>query len=179
MSGLSQINYSGPPQSIEAVAPLFLQKNLIESQLKSWTVLREINRQIREGMTEREAYELSLNIFSDHGVKKHWHRPYIRFGAGTLLISKDPIQEDYRLKPGDPYYIDVGPVWADLDQNLEYEGDVGDTFILGENPEAGRCIEAARSIFFETKNLWKEDRFTGKQIRAFLIQRSQALGVDP
>lgn len=36
-------------------------------------------------MNEPEARKLALEISKKSGVTKHWHQPYIRFGAGTAL----------------------------------------------------------------------------------------------
>lgn len=162
--------------ALEGVDPAFIKALLLEAQKKSWTVLREIQAEIKAGMTEDAARQLALSIFQDYGVKKHWHRPFVRFGPGTRLTFNDSIQASYRLSEGDPFYIDLGPVWPDAEQPIEYEGDVGDTFVFGENPEAEKCAETARSLFKEAKAEWQKKKLSGQAIYVLLEKRAKELG---
>lgn len=157
---------------LESVDPKFVKEGLLKAQKKTWQVLYEIRAQITESMTEDDARKIALNTFKEFGVSKHWHRPYIRFGAGTMLTFNDPLQADYCLKQGDPMYLDLGPVWPDSELGLEYEGDVGDTFVLGTNPEAERCASVARSLFAETQEKWRQSSITGQEIYEFLRRRA-------
>lgn len=161
--------------SIEAVDPKFLKEGLFQAREKTITALEIIRSQLKEGLTEDDARKLALRVFQEMGVTKHWHKPHIRFGAGTALTFHEPPQQDYKLKSGDPYYIDLGPVWRDSELGLEYEGDYGDTFVLGVNTEAERCAAAARQIFEEAKEKWRSSKLTGPQLYEFLAQRSKEL----
>ena len=138
------------------------------ARVQSWKVLNEIRDAIQEGMTEKEAHDLALIMFQAHGVKKHWHKPYIRFGKGTTLTFHEPFQPEYRLKSGDPFFIDLGPVWSisvsDRDGDIEVEGDVGASFVLGENSEAQRCISAVKALFQAGQKKWLKSAMTGRQI---------------
>ncbi len=164
------------PAAIEGIDPGFLKDTLQKFQQKTWEVFLEIRKHLRVGMTEDEARKVALQIFSDLEVSKHWHRPYIRFGAGTALTFLDLIQPDYRLQLNDPVYIDLGPVWSDEDSSLMYEADVGDTFIFGENLLAAKCAEAARLIFTEVQSKWKSEKISGSEIYEWIQKRAEALG---
>jgi hypothetical protein len=159
---------------IESVDPRFVVERQLQAQQKTWLVLSEVKAQIKEGMTEDEARILAIKIFQDFGVKKHWHKPYIRFGKGTTLTFHEPLQPDYRLRLNDPYYIDLGPVW-ELD-SLEYEGDVGDTFVLGSNPKADLCAKAARLLFSEARKEWRDGKLLGNEIYSFLKKSAAEKG---
>jgi CDP-4-dehydro-6-deoxyglucose reductase len=162
--------------SIEGVGPSFVKKKLLEARGKTLKVLSEIRERIQIGMTEDEARKMALDIFKSHGVTKHWHRPYIRFGSGTALSFHDPLQESYRLQENDPYSIDLGPVWVDSETGIEYEGDYGDTFVFGNHPRAEACARAARQLFVETSEAWKVRGLTGEELYCFLKDRAENLG---
>lgn len=165
------------PGSIESVDPLFIQEKLKQAQSKSWEVLNKIRSQLSEGLTEDEARKLALKVFQDHGVSKHWHKPYIRFGVGTKLTFHDPLQDNYRLQMGDPVSIDLGPVWPDAETGLSYEGDVGDTFSFGaSNPEVENFAQTVRDLFKEAKSEWHSKKLTGQEIYEFLGKRAQSMG---
>src|SRR5262249_48128215 len=102
----------------------------------------------------------------------------VRFGPGTALTFHDPIQADYRLKSGDMVYLDLGPIWADAETGLEYEGDVGDSFVLGTNKEAEKCASSARSLWKEAQAEWKKGAKTGKELYAFLKKRAAESGYE-
>ena len=73
---------------------------------------------------------------------------YIRFGPDTRCSSRQPIQRDRVLRADDVFTIDLGPVWDG------HEGDYGDTFVLGSNPDHLRCTQAAREIFEHARIAW-------------------------
>ncbi len=161
-------------ERFEGVAVGFDASALERARAKSWEALAAIRPLIVEGMNEEEARKVAMERLADLGVTKHWHRVYVRLGPGTVLTFNDPLQLEYRLKPGDPFYVDIGPVWRDEALGIEYEGDVGDTFILGgpgANPEAQRCADAARAIFRECSRKAHAEMLTGEEIYAWLKTR--------
>lgn len=161
---------------MEAVDPKFVTEGLLRAREKTIAGLATLRGELKEGMTEDEARKLALRVFREQGVTKHWHKPYIRFGAGTTLTFNDPLQPDYRLQTGDPYYIDLGPVWSDPELGLEYEGDYGDTFVFGENAEAEKCAATARQLFGEAKSAWRSQSLSGQGLYEFLRRRSHEMG---
>lgn len=177
MSTPHNLGVHGNSQSaLEAVSPEFIREGLLRARVKTIAVLEEIRGALKEGMTEDEARLLALAIFKSHGVTKHWHRPHVRLGVGTTLNFNHPIQQDYRLKKGDAYYLDLGPAWPDAELGLEYEGDYGDTFTFGANPEVEKCAEASRKIFHEARALWREKKLTGLELYAYMSGRAKELG---
>ena len=167
---------SGAQNALEAVSAEFLTAGLWIAREKTVAVVLEIRDQLKIGMTEDQARQLVLACFSQHGVTKHWHRPYVRFGEGTLLTFNDPIRENAILAQDDPYYLDVGPVWTDKASGIEYEGDYGDTFILGDNAEGEKCAEAARSLFQFAQRFWREKKCSGQELYRILDQETSARG---
>lgn len=187
MSDFHKLNSTPSQKQIEKVGVPFLGERLLDAQLKTIQVCQEIKSKIEVGMTEVQACKMALDCFKNHGVTKHWHRPTIRLGRGTTLSFFDPIQTEYRLEENTPFYIDLGPVWpgeTPSDLGVEYEGDYGDTYVLGQFPEAQHCAEVARSLFYETKNLWRNswlnspdvEKFSGKALYQHLKKRANELG---
>jgi CDP-4-dehydro-6-deoxyglucose reductase len=185
---MSDLHAIGPDETerarLEAVAPGFVARGLQRARERSWKALAELRGLLREGMTEDEARRAGMKYFADLGVTKHWHKVYLRFGPGTQLTFNEPLQADYRLKAGDPYYIDLGPVWPaskDEELGLEYEGDVGDSFVFGpegSNPEAEKCALEARKIFEECRAVAAAEKLTGEGIYAWLRARADRAGYD-
>ncbi len=163
---------------LETVSPQFISDGLYDAQKKSWEVFHEIKSQLKEGMTEAEGRALAYTIFEKKGVKAHWHRPWARFGPGTVLTFNHNTQPTYQLQVGDPVFLDLGPVWKDPVTQLEYEGDIGDTFVFGENAEAEKCIQAVKKLFLEAKTEWKEKKLTGQSIYTYLRQRAREEGYE-
>jgi CDP-4-dehydro-6-deoxyglucose reductase len=162
---------------IEKVDPRFVREGILRARERSWAALREIQGKLVEGLSELEARKLALAVFAERGVKKHWHQPNIRFGPGTALTFHDPLQPEYRLRRDDAVAMDLGPVWADLETEIEYEGDVGDSFVFGENAAAERCANTVRSLFEEGKKKWvAEPSISGKALYEFLGVRSEEEG---
>ena len=99
MTDLHQVGVTAPDQaSIEKVDPRFIIEGLLKARDKTIEVLKVICSELKEGQSENDAKSMAQNIFADYGVIKHWHRPYIRFGEGSVLTFHDPISEN-RLKP--------------------------------------------------------------------------------
>ncbi len=163
---------------LEGVGHKFACEKLVQAQCKAWEILAEIKGKIELGMTEADARALAIEIFLEHGITKHWHQPYIRFGPGTLLTFHQRLQKDYRLAKSDPFYIDLGPILKNENTKVQYEADVGDTFVFGENLEAEKCAVAARSLFHQAVKFWKTEKPTGLLLYEFLGSRAQECGYD-
>lgn len=160
----------------EMVDEKFIIAGLLKARDKTIAVMHEIRDALVIGLTEDEARILAMEISRKHGAMKHWHKPYIRFGRGTALTFGDPIQPDYKLRMNDPFYIDLGPIWPDLEEGLDYEGDVGDTFIFGENLIAEECALTARKIFIEGQEYWKKASCSGIELYSYIKQRTEHYG---
>ncbi len=160
----------------ENVDEKFVMAGLLKARKKTLAVMHEIRNALKPGLTEDDARKLALEIFRKEGVTKHWHKPYIRFAKGTALTFHQALQPEYRLQLDDPFYIDLGPIWPDEELGLEYEGDVGDTFVLGTHPKAEECAKTARQLFAEGQDYWQKHSCTGKELYAYLKQRTESLG---
>lgn len=165
-------------EEIEAVSPQLKREKLFWARQKSWEVFSVIKDKIEIGMSEPEAFRMAMAVFKDHGVDRHWHKPYIRFGPGTQRSFHDGLQKDYRLQQDDMVYLDLGPVWSDPETSLDYEGDVGDSFVFGEHPVREACAQAARDVFKSLRDRWKAGSLTGTDLFEAAKQECRQRGYE-
>lgn len=157
-------------ESVEKTGPHFNWDEFKAVQKQTIEALHVIAREIQPGMLESEAYELSKSTLTELGFGKSWHRPYVRFGANTTLMFGQPSPAGTRLQETDLFYLDIGPV------KNGYEGDAGDTFLVGHNPEMEKCIADTRSVFFEAQEQWRRHRTTGQELYRYADQLASQKG---
>jgi hypothetical protein len=127
-----------------------LDQNLLAAQTKAWQLLAEIERRqfLVVGATEKQItekiYDLALELF---GTKKHWHKRIVRTGVNSAL-SFHANPPDCELKKDDLVYLDLGPVFD------EFEGDIGKTYLLGNDPEKQQLLDDLDSIWQQTKSYY-------------------------
>jgi Xaa-Pro aminopeptidase len=146
---------------LEAIRPDAVTPMTSTARQRTWKAVYDIKNLIHPGMTEQEAIKKANQYFADHGVKKFWHRTHIRFGTSTVLSFNDTYAEDVRLQEDDIFYIDVGPVWGDI------EADCGETFYVGDGRRFAQLIKDTKTIFDASKSYWQSHRPTGTNLYAY------------
>lgn len=123
------------------------EKQLLESQQKARYLLNEIEKRkfLTIGTTEKEItdqiYDLAFELF---GTTKHWHKRIVRTGLNSALSFKaNP--PGRVLEESDLVYLDLGPVFD------EVEGDIGKTYLLGDDPRKKQLLEDLDRIWKEAK----------------------------
>lgn len=120
-----------------------------------------------EREVERDIYELAKARF---GVDKHWHKRIVRTGPNTLLTAGDnpPVRT---IAADDTVYVDLGPVFE------EWEGDVGRTYLMGDDPTKARLIADLERIFeVGQAHFHATPDITGAALYDFVSQQSEAAG---
>jgi Xaa-Pro aminopeptidase len=153
----------------------FTAEDLRQAQKRSWEGLRALRKMIRPGMLEDEAREEGLKLLRKMGFPKQWHRLYVRFGKNTLLKFGEPSAPETRLGENDIYYLDIGPVW-NAPNGMQYEGDVGDTFVVGDDPEMHACADACRELFHTVAGIWKREDLSGEELYRRATEEADKLG---
>jgi len=120
-------------------------------------------------MTEPDAAVLAKERLQAAGMDRIWHPSILRFGQNTLKTFRQRSAPDTVLGEDDIYFVDLGPVFDG------HEGDVGDTFVLGDDPLKHACAEAARELFRRGEARWREG-VTGVALYAYLSAEAQAMG---
>lgn len=158
-----------PVATAEHVGHRFVHERLLDAREKSWAALRDIAAHIRPGMTEPDAAVLAKERLQAAGMDRIWHPSILRFGENTLKTFRQRSAPDTVLGEDDIYFVDLGPVFDG------HEGDVGDTFVLGDDPLKHACAEAARELFRRGETRWREG-VTGVALYAYLSAEAQAMG---
>ncbi|UGB37528.1 M24 family metallopeptidase [Frateuria soli] len=154
----------------EAVGRRYDPALMQRARERSWAVLHAIRQRMRPGIGEDEARAMAAEVFAQHGVQRLWHPPIIRIGANTTRTYRQRSNPEVRLSGNDIYFIDLGLVFDG------HEGDVGDTFAIGNAPRHQACAEAARTLFYDVARSWRDDGLSGRALYDFAIERAQAMG---
>ncbi|MHA7684789.1 M24 family metallopeptidase [Cupriavidus sp. PET2-C1] len=154
----------------EAVGAKFSLPAMQYARDKTFEGVQRIAAGIRPGMTEKQACDFARITLEAMGMQRIWHQIIVRFGRNTLKTFKERIDPDHVLGAHDIFFIDLGIVWDD------HEGDAGDTFVVGEDPEMHACAEAARVLWREVSARWREDGLGGPALYQYAAQRAEAAG---
>jgi Xaa-Pro aminopeptidase len=99
-----------------------------------------------------------------------WHPVLVRFGENTLKKFNQRSDGDSRLEDDDIFFIDLGVVWD------AHEGDVGATFVVGDDAQMKACAAAVKTVFDDVERHWRETGAGGKALYDYAAQRADALG---
>lgn len=157
-------------RSREAVGRRFDPALMQHARERSWAALHGIHARMRPGISEDEAKEEAAEVFRELGVERVWHPLIIRIGSNTTKTYRQRSDPSVRLGTHDSYFIDLGLVFGG------HEGDVGDTFVVGEAPQRQACADAARSLFDEVAATWRAQGLSGQALYAFAAERAAAMG---
>lgn len=154
----------------EAVGAAFSLPAMLRARDLTFEAVRRIAGEIRPGVTEGRAMEIADEVLAQMGMERLFHRNVIRFGPATLATFRAEQQPDYVLQTDDIFFVDLGAVWDG------HEGDAGDTFVVGGDPEMHACAQAARGLWNEVAARWREDGLTGRELYDFAQARAEATG---
>lgn len=139
---------AAPAHPWERVGSHFTLDGILAARRRSRDAVYEIAALMRPGMTTREAVDAADAHLRRMGSSHNWHPTYVRFGPDSQSPAVQPTDFQRRLRDEDVFVVDIGPVWDG------YEGDYGDTFVLGADADRERCAEAARQVFERTREDW-------------------------
>lgn len=134
----------------EKVGAAFSLDGILDARRRSMAALPRIAALMLPGMTTGEAIAVADRHLRAMGAAYNWHPTYVRFGPDTQSTSRQPVDRNRKLRADDLFTIDLGPVWDG------YEGDYGDTFVMGADPDHERCTKAARDIFQQAQRAWRQ-----------------------
>ena len=155
---------------LEAVGPEFSEEKMLFVRDRTRNAIHEIAARVKPGMVEEDAVEMAKDLLAELGMLKGWHDVFVRFGTNTLKTFGAPSDPGVVLGENDIFFIDIGPVWK------AWEGDGGDTFIVGEQAEMARCAADARQLFHKLRKVWAASGINGKALYDLAIAEAKALG---
>jgi Xaa-Pro aminopeptidase len=158
--------------TIHDVHDNFELSKFLEARRLTMLAVEQISDLVEIGMQETDGAELIDTTLKNLGVDKKWHPNKFRIGSNTLKSFRDISQPNIKLQKNDIYFIDIGPVWN------SHEGDYGNTFTVGNNPDHNKISNASRQIFSETAQFWKNEKKSGKKLYEFASLSAKKLGYE-
>lgn len=154
----------------EAVGARYDRQMMVEARNRTRDAVRAIASRIGPGMAEEEGMEIARRVLKDAGMLRGWHAIHVRFGRNTLKRFGEPSEPGVVLAKDDIFFIDIGPVWKD------WEGDGGDTFVVGGDPDMRRIARDVRAVFDGVQYRWRVEGLTGTDLYKCAIAEAQARG---
>lgn len=153
----------------EAVGEHFDAAMLMEARARTRAAIHAIAAGIAPGRTEAAAVELAQAVLAAADMRRGWHGVYVRFGENTLKTFGKPSQ-DTTLGENDIFFIDIGPVWR------KWEGDGGDTFVTGGDPDMHAAARDVRVLFDRVHNLWRAEHLSGAALYDYATKEAENMG---
>jgi Xaa-Pro aminopeptidase len=154
----------------ESTGANFALEGFMEVRARTRKAVHAIASKVKPAMAEEEAKEIARDVLSSLEMRRGWHHIIVRCGSNTTKDFKARSEPGVVLGDNDIFFIDIGPVYGD------FEGDAGDTFVLGNNPDHLRAKADVRTIWETVREKWFSERPTGIELYDFAIQTTEELG---
>lgn len=155
---------------LEAVGTSFTEEKMLFVRDRTRQAIHEIAALCKPGMVEEDAVAAAKALLASKDMLRGWHDVYVRFGTNTTKTFGAESDPGVVLGENDLFFIDIGPVWND------WEGDGGDTFVVGTNDEMSKCAADARTLFHIVRKKWSTEGVTGKALYDFAIAEASVMG---
>jgi Xaa-Pro aminopeptidase len=155
---------------LERVGAPFAPDKMLLVRDSTRAAIHEIAAAARPGMVEEDAVAMARDVLAARGMLRGWHDVYVRFGSNTTKTFGAPSDPGIVLGKDDIFLIDIGPVWE------QWEGDGGDTFVTGSDPEMARCAKDARTLFHLVRKKWEKESATGKVLYDYATDEASRMG---
>ena len=156
--------------AVEGTGENFSLKRLLEVRVRTRQAVHAIAGQVSPGMAEDQAKAIARYTLKEMGMRRGWHRIIVRCGPNTTKDFRERSEPGVVLGENDIFFVDIGPVYG------ETEGDAGDTFVFGSDPDHLRAKREVRTIWDEVRDKWFTDRSTGRQLYAFATEVTASYG---
>lgn len=154
----------------EVTGPRYDRRMMIETRNRTFEAIRRIGAGIRPGMTENEGEQIARTVLREGGLLRGWHGIKLRFGVNTTLTFSQASEPGVVLGVDDIFFVDIGPVWHNC------EGDGGETFTTGSDPEMNRIARDSKLIFTAVAARWRADGLTGQALYEVAVAEAGARG---
>jgi Xaa-Pro aminopeptidase len=155
---------------LEGTGEKFSVDLLMEMRTRTRTAVHLIADAVKVGMTEETAKTTAREILTNMGMRRGWHHIIVRCGPNTTKDFMERSEPGVVLGENDIFFVDIGPIYGDT------EGDAGETFVLGNNPEHLRAKRDVRLIWDQVREKWFAEGVTGKELYDFAVETSEGYG---
>jgi len=157
-------------EALEATGPTFSVDALLAVRDRTRWAVHAIAAQVQVGMAEEEAKALARETLRWLGMRRGWHHIIVRLGSNTTKDFSQRSEPGVVLGSDDLFFVDIGPTYQG------YEGDAGETFVVGINPDHLRAKREVRTIWEAVRTHWIEQGATGEELYAFADRVAADLG---
>lgn len=155
---------------LEATANDFHLGRFLDVRLRTRHAVNDIAAQVRVGMVEEDAKEMAREHLASLGMRRGWHHIIVRVGPNTTKDFMALSEKGVVLGTADIFFVDIGPVYEG------YEGDGGDTFVVGSDPEHHRAKVDAKEIWGEVREQWFATGMSGRELYDFATTKAEERG---
>ena len=156
--------------TIHDVRDHFVLEDFLRARELTQEAVGKIQKLVKIGMNEADGHEIVQKVLDEMGAKKKWHPTKFRIGVNTTKSFRDSSEPDVELQSQDLFFVDIGPVWGG------YEGDYGETFVVGDSTQHHDIKAAAYEVFKRTRDTWRENDTSGAELYSFAEAQAQSLG---
>ncbi len=156
--------------AVDGTGENFSLKRLLEVRVRTRQAVHAIAGQVSPGMAEDQAKAIARDTLKEMGMRRGWHRIIVRCGPNTTKDFRERSEPGVVLGENDIFFVDIGPVYG------ETEGDAGDTFVFGSDPDHLRAKREVRTIWDEVRDKWFTDGSTGRELYAFASEVTASYG---
>lgn len=157
-------------ENLEATGAEFSVERLLDMRVRTRNAVNAIAARIEVGMVEEDATAMARDLLGTMDMRKGWHRVIVRFGPNTTKDFEAKSEPGVVLGAEDIFFIDIGPNFQGI------EGDAGETFVVGNNPEHHRAKADVRILWDEVREAWFGDGASGRELYDLAGKAAQARG---
>ncbi|HXX90255.1 MAG TPA: M24 family metallopeptidase [Acidimicrobiales bacterium] len=156
--------------TIEGVGERFAVDQLMSVRARTRRAVHMIAEQVAPGMAEEEAKEIARDTLASLEMRRGWHHIIVRCGKNTTKDFMERSEPGVVLGDDDIFFVDIGPIYDGC------EGDAGDTFVFGDDPEHHRAKRDVRAIWDDVRATWMEQQITGQQLYKYAVTVTEDRG---
>jgi Xaa-Pro aminopeptidase len=155
---------------LEATGEKFSLERLMDVRARTRKAVHLIADQVEVGMREEDAKAMARDTLTGLDMRRGWHHIIVRVGPNTTKDFMERSEPGVVLGADDIFFVDIGPIYGDT------EGDAGDTFVVGDNPEHHRAKREVRLIWDQVRDQWFAHGTTGKELYDYAIETAAGYG---
>jgi hypothetical protein len=155
---------------IEGTGKSYELVKLLQVRSRTRHAVYKIAEGLSAGMVEEDARAMARDVLKAMGMRRGWHHIITRLGPNTTKDFMASSEPGIVLQPDDIFFIDIGPIYGDT------EGDAGETFVVGDDPEHRKAKSDVRAIWEDVRSVWFSTGATGEELYDYARQAAHQRG---
>ena len=155
---------------IEATGVSFSVEAFLDMRARTRRAVHAIAERVEVGMAEEDARAAARDLLGELGMRRGWHHVITRIGPNTTKSFMAPSDKGVSLRADDIFFVDIGPISNGM------EGDAGETFVVGDDPEHHRAKADVKAVWDDVREAWLVRRLSGRDLYAHAADVARARG---